>query len=175
MAARGTPACTPGWQTAAASRCACLLQQRAAEKGERSLLEVFRLVRAHLSACLECPISQAHASSLCTHPHAGLPPQVRIPEGCLLLQAGKQMEWLTGGAVKAGFHEVGSRRCQGGWWWDGMECGWDGMELQSGGSGKPGLHKVRRKAGRVRGLVWCAHATFWRGCLHSVVQRTLAL
>lgn len=31
---------------------------------------------------------------------------VRIPEGCLLLQAGKQMEWLTGGAVKAGFHEV---------------------------------------------------------------------
>lgn len=31
---------------------------------------------------------------------------VRIPEGCLLLQAGKQMEWLTGGAIKAGFHEV---------------------------------------------------------------------
>ena len=32
--------------------------------------------------------------------------QVRIPEGCLLLQAGKQLEWLTGGAVRAGFHEV---------------------------------------------------------------------
>lgn len=31
---------------------------------------------------------------------------VRIPEGCLLLQAGKQMEWLTGGAVQAGYHEV---------------------------------------------------------------------
>lgn len=31
---------------------------------------------------------------------------VRIPEGCLLLQAGKQMEWLTGGHVAAGFHEV---------------------------------------------------------------------
>lgn len=31
---------------------------------------------------------------------------VRIPDGCLLIQAGKQMEWLTGGAVKAGFHEV---------------------------------------------------------------------
>lgn len=31
---------------------------------------------------------------------------MRVPEGCLLLQAGKQMEWLTGGAVKAGFHEV---------------------------------------------------------------------
>lgn len=32
---------------------------------------------------------------------------VRIPDGCLLIQAGKQMEWLTGGFVKAGFHEVG--------------------------------------------------------------------
>ncbi|GAB4817628.1 hypothetical protein N2152v2_004674 [Parachlorella kessleri] len=31
---------------------------------------------------------------------------VRIPEGCLLIQAGAQMEWLTGGAVKAGYHEV---------------------------------------------------------------------
>lgn len=27
-------------------------------------------------------------------------------DGCLLLQAGKQMEWLTGGHVKAGMHEV---------------------------------------------------------------------
>jgi len=31
---------------------------------------------------------------------------VRIRDGCLLVQAGKQFEWLTGGAVKAGFHEV---------------------------------------------------------------------
>ncbi|KAL4430971.1 hypothetical protein ABPG75_006227 [Micractinium tetrahymenae] len=31
---------------------------------------------------------------------------VRTPKGCLLLQAGKQMEWLTGGVVKAGYHEV---------------------------------------------------------------------
>ena len=31
---------------------------------------------------------------------------VRIPEGCLLLQAGKQMEWLTGGVIQAGYHEV---------------------------------------------------------------------
>jgi isopenicillin N synthase-like dioxygenase len=31
---------------------------------------------------------------------------VRIPDGCLLIQAGKQMEWLTGGVIKAGFHEV---------------------------------------------------------------------
>lgn len=29
-----------------------------------------------------------------------------IPEGCLLVQAGKQLEWLTGGHVLAGFHEV---------------------------------------------------------------------
>ncbi len=32
--------------------------------------------------------------------------RVTVPEGCLLLQAGKQFEWLTGGAVTAGFHEV---------------------------------------------------------------------
>jgi len=31
---------------------------------------------------------------------------VRVPDGCLLLQAGKQFEWLTGGYVLAGFHEV---------------------------------------------------------------------
>lgn len=27
-------------------------------------------------------------------------------DGCLILQAGKQMEWLTGGHVQAGMHEV---------------------------------------------------------------------
>eukprot|EP00026_Physarum_polycephalum_P009311 Phypoly_transcript_09430.p1 GENE.Phypoly_transcript_09430~~Phypoly_transcript_09430.p1 ORF type:complete len:350 (+),score=80.57 Phypoly_transcript_09430:101-1150(+) len=32
--------------------------------------------------------------------------QVKVPDGCLLLQAGKQLEWLTGGAITAGFHEV---------------------------------------------------------------------
>jgi isopenicillin N synthase-like dioxygenase len=31
---------------------------------------------------------------------------VAIPDGCLLVQAGKQIEYLTGGHVKAGFHEV---------------------------------------------------------------------
>jgi len=31
---------------------------------------------------------------------------VKIPDGCLLLQAGKQMEWLTGGQIQAGYHEV---------------------------------------------------------------------
>jgi isopenicillin N synthase-like dioxygenase len=31
---------------------------------------------------------------------------VRVPKDCLLLQAGKQFEWLTGGYVMAGFHEV---------------------------------------------------------------------
>lgn len=31
---------------------------------------------------------------------------VKVPDGCLLLQAGKQFEWLTGGYVLAGFHEV---------------------------------------------------------------------
>ena len=31
---------------------------------------------------------------------------VRVPNGCLLVQAGKQIEYLTGGHVLAGFHEV---------------------------------------------------------------------
>ncbi|KAK9814525.1 hypothetical protein WJX72_007371 [[Myrmecia] bisecta] len=31
---------------------------------------------------------------------------VRIPDGCLFIQAGKQMEWLTGGHVRGGYHEV---------------------------------------------------------------------
>eukprot|EP00475_Leptophrys_vorax_P029501 TRINITY_DN433_c0_g1_i1.p1 TRINITY_DN433_c0_g1~~TRINITY_DN433_c0_g1_i1.p1 ORF type:complete len:356 (+),score=109.30 TRINITY_DN433_c0_g1_i1:91-1158(+) len=31
---------------------------------------------------------------------------VRVPKNCLLLQAGKQFEWMTGGHVLAGFHEV---------------------------------------------------------------------
>jgi len=31
---------------------------------------------------------------------------VAVPDGCLLLQAGKQLEHLTGGHIKAGFHEV---------------------------------------------------------------------
>lgn len=30
----------------------------------------------------------------------------KVPEGCLLLQAGVMFEWLTGGHVIAGFHEV---------------------------------------------------------------------
>ncbi|KAJ1536174.1 hypothetical protein HK096_000347 [Nowakowskiella sp. JEL0078] len=32
--------------------------------------------------------------------------QVQIPSGCLLVQAGKQLEYLTGGYIKAGYHEV---------------------------------------------------------------------
>ena len=31
---------------------------------------------------------------------------VKIPDGCLLLQVGKQLEWLTGGYFQAGYHEV---------------------------------------------------------------------
>ena len=37
---------------------------------------------------------------------------MQIPTGCLLLQAGKQLEWLTAGCVKAGMHEVRSRLIQ---------------------------------------------------------------
>lgn len=33
-------------------------------------------------------------------------------DGCLLLQAGKQMEWLTGGHVQAGMHEVSREALQ---------------------------------------------------------------
>lgn len=32
--------------------------------------------------------------------------QVSVPDGCLLVQSGKQLEWLTGGECRAGMHEV---------------------------------------------------------------------
>ncbi|CAM8964844.1 unnamed protein product [Rhodiola kirilowii] len=32
--------------------------------------------------------------------------EVKVPEGCLLIQAGKQIEWLTAGECLAGMHEV---------------------------------------------------------------------
>lgn len=32
--------------------------------------------------------------------------EVEVPEDHLLFQAGKQFEWVTGGHVKAGWHEV---------------------------------------------------------------------
>lgn len=32
--------------------------------------------------------------------------QAKIPQGCLLLQAGIMFEWLTGGHILAGYHEV---------------------------------------------------------------------
>jgi len=31
---------------------------------------------------------------------------VKVPPGCLIIQAGQQMEYVTGGHIKAGFHEV---------------------------------------------------------------------
>jgi len=31
---------------------------------------------------------------------------VKVPPGCLLIQAGQQMEYITGGYIKAGYHEV---------------------------------------------------------------------
>ncbi|KAJ9085166.1 hypothetical protein DSO57_1016503 [Entomophthora muscae] len=31
---------------------------------------------------------------------------VKVPSGCLLVQAGKEAEWLTGGKILAGYHEV---------------------------------------------------------------------
>ena len=31
---------------------------------------------------------------------------VKIPDGCLLMQAGIMLEWITGGYIVAGFHEV---------------------------------------------------------------------
>jgi isopenicillin N synthase-like dioxygenase len=31
---------------------------------------------------------------------------VQVPTGHLLVQGGKQLEWMTGGYIKAGFHEV---------------------------------------------------------------------
>jgi hypothetical protein len=52
---------------------------------------------------------------------------VRIPQGCLLLQAGRQMEWLTGGHVQAGMHEVGGGCC--------TRCGHSIASCAGGGHG----------------------------------------
>ncbi|GMF54865.1 unnamed protein product [Phytophthora fragariaefolia] len=43
---------------------------------------------------------------LAAYHYDGTRTAVKIPDGCLLFQAGKQMEYLTGGYVQAGFHEV---------------------------------------------------------------------
>lgn len=32
--------------------------------------------------------------------------EVDVPSGCFLVQAGKELEWYTGGRIRAGFHEV---------------------------------------------------------------------
>jgi isopenicillin N synthase-like dioxygenase len=32
--------------------------------------------------------------------------EVKVPDGCLILQVGKQLEWVTGGYFQAGYHEV---------------------------------------------------------------------
>ena len=32
--------------------------------------------------------------------------EVSVPRGCILIQAGQQLEYLTGGLIKAGYHEV---------------------------------------------------------------------
>lgn len=37
---------------------------------------------------------------------AGTKASVAVPEGCLLVQAGKQFELMTGGYIQAGYHEV---------------------------------------------------------------------
>ena len=39
-------------------------------------------------------------------PRSGAPFVVSVPEGCLLFQVAKQLEWQTGGYFRAGFHEV---------------------------------------------------------------------
>lgn len=39
-------------------------------------------------------------------PRSGPPFVVRVPQGCLLFQVAKQLEWQTGGYFRAGFHEV---------------------------------------------------------------------
>lgn len=68
---------------------------------------------AHLFAktyghrCVHCSAGKSRFPGLHVWLADGRRLPVSIPPGCLLCQAGKQMEWLTGGQVKAGMHEVG--------------------------------------------------------------------
>ncbi len=45
-------------------------------------------------------------STLVCWTKGGLPFLVRVPPGCLLVQAGVGLEWMTGGAIKAGYHQT---------------------------------------------------------------------
>ncbi len=88
---------------------------------------------------------------------------VRIPPGCLLMQAGKQLEWLTGGYITAGLHEVrghklGRERRNALWGVRSLVDMWVGSPAVFGDLGEPlwgqcgtspGHH-----SGASRGLVW---------------------
>jgi isopenicillin N synthase-like dioxygenase len=65
---------------------------------------------AHWQVVLDLNFMTIHGKSrfpgLYVWTREGVKMPVKMPEGCLLIQAGKQFEWLTGGHVLAGFHEV---------------------------------------------------------------------
>lgn len=92
MASRGTQACTygcatapespSGSQVAAALVCMCTLRLPRLPTQVRLSVMTIRGIRCGSSQPIACA------------------------DGCLLLQAGKQLEWLTGGHVQAGMHEV---------------------------------------------------------------------
>ena len=49
---------------------------------------------------------RARYPALCAWLRNGTRVPVRVPEGCLLLQAGRELAWLTGGDILEGMHEV---------------------------------------------------------------------
>lgn len=82
---------------------------------------------------------------------------VRVPAGCLLLQAGKQLEWLTGGHVLAGMHEVRARVRDGLPGGGGERCGVLGGRLHHRvlvGSTPGQTHGVRTRTGPCDVACW---------------------
>jgi len=64
------------------------------------------LAGAHYDLNLLTIHGGARFPGLCLWDRAGRRLAVRVPPGCLLVQAGRQVEHLTGGRVRRGMHEV---------------------------------------------------------------------
>jgi isopenicillin N synthase-like dioxygenase len=60
----------------------------------------------HYDLCFLTIHGKANAPGLYLWTREGRRFPARVPKGCLLVQAGLQLEWLTGGIIRRGFHEV---------------------------------------------------------------------
>ncbi|KAK4531771.1 hypothetical protein CCYA_CCYA09G2628 [Cyanidiococcus yangmingshanensis] len=60
----------------------------------------------HYDLCFLTIHGKANAPGLYLWTRSGSRFPARVPQGCLLVQSGLQLEWLTGGVIRRGYHEV---------------------------------------------------------------------